>query len=164
MKGITQFDTAILGCDHAGFEFKEKIREYFSHKQFRIEDVEKEYNDPIPYIRSAFKVCREVLQSEGEALGILVCGTGVGISIAANRVQGINAGLIYDEFSAEYARKHNNANVLVFGSRTMEIDEVKKRIDVFLEHEFAGGKYAERNELLKETGSSPEVIDQILKD
>ena len=121
------------------------------------------YKNPTYFVQSALQVCHSVLQSEGKALGFLICGTGVGISIAANRVQGINAGLIYDEFSAEYARKHNNANVLVFGGRTMETAEVKKRIDVFLEYQFAGGKYANRNKPLGEIGASLESIEKIIK-
>jgi len=79
---------------------------------------------------------------------VLICGTGLAMSIAANKVHGIRAAILYDRFSAQYARRHNDANVLVFGGRTMEFTEVRERLDEFLSHHFEGGKYARRNEYL----------------
>ena len=77
-------------------------------------------------------------------LGILICGTGIGISIAANRAKGIRAALLYDDFVAEMAKKHNNANVIVFGGRTMAFDDVVRRIDIFMRTQFEGGRHNAR--------------------
>ena len=86
----------------------------------------------------------------------------MGISIAANKINGIRAALLYDDFSAEYARRHNNANVLVFGGRTMDFELVKERIDVFFSHQFEEGKYKKRNKLLNKTGSSLKELERVM--
>ena len=163
MKGIDFFKTAIFGCDHAGFELKEELKNYFEDRGFAIKDVNSQYENPIHYGQSALKVSKQVLENKNN-LGILVCGTGIGISIAANRMKGIKAALLYDDFAAEYARKHNNANILVFGGRTMEIEQTKKRIDIFLAHQFAGGKYQKRNIFLQECGIEADELEQIFKE
>ena len=81
-------------------------------------------------------------------LGILVCGTGIGISIRANRHKGIRAALLYSDEVAEMAKKHNNANVIVFGGRTMTPEDVRKRIEIFLNTEFEGGRHQKRLDML----------------
>lgn len=83
-------------------------------------------------------------------MGILICGTGIGISIAANRYHGIRAALLYDDFVAEMAKKHNNANVIVFGGRTMKTQDVIRRIDIFNQNEFEGGRHIRRIEKIEE--------------
>lgn len=157
MKGYEQYKSVVFGCDHAGFELKEEIKDYFQERGFKVIDLNPEYENPILYVKSAHKVCQKVLKGNN-ILGILVCGTGIGISIAANRFKNIRAALLYDDFTAEYSRKHNNANILVFGGRTMKIEDVKRRIEIFLSNEFAGGKYAKRNDLMDIAGS---LIDDL---
>ena len=137
----------ILGCDHAGYDLKEDLQCYLQNKEYRIIDLEPKYKKNISYIQSAFKVCSNVLKIDNSYV-IFICGTGIGMSIAANRVKGIRAAICYNDFVAEYAKKHNNANVLVFGSRTMGKEEIIKRIEIFLSHDFIGGKYKKRNKTL----------------
>ena len=143
------FSKVIIGCDHAGFKMKEEIKINLSQKNFIIEDVEPVFKNPLCFVNSAFNVCKKVLEQK-ESLGILVCGTGIGMSIAANRFKGIRAALLYDDFTAEYSRRHNHANVLVFGSRTMNISDVLRRIEIFLSNQYEGGKYEDRNKKIDE--------------
>lgn len=161
MESCSVFNNVYLGCDHAGFEVKEQIEKYLLDKGFNVVDLQPVFHNPLPYVSTARKVCKSVLKDTC-ALGILVCGTGVGISIAANRIRNIRAALLYDDFTAEYARRHNEANVLVFGARTMNIEDIYHRIEIFLSYEFEGGKYSERNRLLEDTGSTIEELEELL--
>lgn len=147
MKGKEEFKKIILGSDHGGYEMKEKFKEYLAKTGYKILDVMPKYINPISFVVAANKVCEKVKGKKG-VLGILFCGTGIGISIAANRHKGIRAALLYDDFSAEKSRTHNEANILTFGGRTMKIEDVTRRFEIFMENEFLGGKYAERNESL----------------
>ncbi|MFA6309206.1 MAG: RpiB/LacA/LacB family sugar-phosphate isomerase [Clostridia bacterium] len=149
MKGYDEFKSVAIGCDHAAFELKQAIKEYFTKKGFEVFDAVPVFMNPIPYVDTAGKVCRKVLENKG-TLGILACGTGIGMSIAANRHKEISAAILYDDFTAEFSRRHTNANVIVFGARTMKNEDVERRIEIFLSNEFEGGKYAERNRLLDE--------------
>jgi len=144
MRGKLSF---AMGCDHAGYQMKEKVKEYLAKNGYQISDVMPVYRDELYYTEAAVKTCRYVLQNEG-AFGILMCGTGIGMSIATNKIQGIRAAILYSDFVAEYARKHNDANVLVFGARTMTFDEILKRFTIFFSYDFEGGKYAKRNKPL----------------
>ncbi len=92
----------------------------------------------------------ETILNRQAELGILICGTGIGISIAANRYHGIRAALLYDDFTAEMAKKHNNANVIVFGGRTMQVSDVVRRIGIFMQTEFEGGRHNRRIEKIEE--------------
>ncbi|RKY03221.1 MAG: ribose 5-phosphate isomerase B [Spirochaetes bacterium] len=136
-----------IGCDHAGFEIKEKLKKYLIKNGHKVKDLVPDYRDEISYTETALATCRYVLENK-DSFGILICGTGIGMSIAANRIKGIRAALLYSDFVAEYSRKHNDANVLVFGARTMNIDEIISRINIFFAYNFLGGKYKKRNEPL----------------
>jgi len=149
MKGFEEFKLIVLGCDHGGFELKKRLSGLLDKYGYPVKDLVPVYSNPIPFVDVARKVCKEVLSNKG-ALGILVCGTGAGMSIAANRIKGIHASVLYDDFTAEYSRRHTNANVLVFGGRTMKPEDALRRIVIFLSNEFEGGKYAERNRHLDE--------------
>ncbi len=149
MKGYDAYRHFVLGCDHGAFTLKEKIKEYLLSRGLEVEDTVPVYTNPIAYVSVARNACRRVLDLPG-TLGILTCGTGAGMSIAANRLIGIHASLLYDDFTAEYSRRHTNANVLVFGGRTMAPEDVIRRIDIFLSNEFEGGKYALRNREMDE--------------
>ena len=137
----------IIGSDHAGYDLKEKVKEYLTEKGNEVEDHVEEFQETIDFGPVAEHVAKAVAQREG-TYGILMCGTGLAMSITANKVRGVRAALLYDEQSAEYARRHNDANVLVFGGRTMEFEDVRKRLDAFFDAEFEGGKYARRNEYI----------------
>jgi len=138
-----------IASDHGGFELKEKIKSYLASKAMETEDLGTDSPESVDYPDFAKKIARHILALKAD-LGILICGTGVGISIAANRFKGIRAALLYSPFVAEMAKKHNNANVVVFGGRTMDFENVKECLDVFLKTEFEGGRHLRRIEKIDE--------------
>jgi len=130
--------TIYLGADHAGWERKEKIKEWLSVDGFLFEDLSGTWPDPEDdYPDVAFKVAEQVAE-EDETLGILVCSSGIGMCIAANKMKGIRAATVYNVWMAEASRKDNNANVLCLPGRTLEDNEVKEIIKVWLNTNFSG--------------------------
>ncbi len=136
-----------IAADHGGFALKQKLIEAFTPKGYQFDDVGTNSEESVDYPDYAEKVCRALLEHKAD-LGILVCGSGIGISIAANRHKGIRAALLYSDEVAALARKHNNANVAVFGGRTMAEDDVLRRMQIFLNTEFEGGRHIRRIEKL----------------
>lgn len=132
-----------LAADHGGFEMKNQIAQYLISKKIDVLDLGTNSSDSVDYPDFAQNLVQKLLQGEVD-LGILVCGTGIGISIAANRHKGIRAALLYDDYVAKVAKEHNNANVLCFGGRTMKIGDVLKRIDIFLAAKYEGGRHDRR--------------------
>ncbi|HCU58489.1 MAG TPA: ribose 5-phosphate isomerase B [Alphaproteobacteria bacterium] len=132
-----------IASDHGGFELKNKLVDYFKQEGLNIDDLGTYSADSVDYPDYADKMAEYILSKKAE-LGVLICGTGVGISIAANRHKGIRAALLYNQFVAEMAKKHNNANVIVFGGRTMSFDEVVSYIKIFLNTSFEGGRHQKR--------------------
>lgn len=132
-----------IASDHGGFELKNKLVDYFKQEGVNIDDLGTYSADSVDYPDYADKMAEYILSKKAE-LGVLICGTGVGISIAANRHKGIRAALLYNQFVAEMAKKHNNANVIVFGGRTMSFDEVVSYIKIFLNTSFEGGRHQKR--------------------
>ena len=132
-----------IASDHGGFELKEQIKEHFSSLGTTLHDLGTHSADSCDYPDIAHKMVPTILNKQAD-LGILICGTGVGISIAANRFQGIRAAILYDDFTAEMAKKHNDANIMVFGGRTMKAEDVIHRINIFLNTEFEGGRHSKR--------------------
>jgi ribose 5-phosphate isomerase B len=138
----------MVGSDHAGFDLKEQIKRHLVAEGNEVEDLAEERPERSDFPPVAEAVGEAVAAGRGD-YGILVCGTGIGMSMAANRVPGIRAALLYDEKSAEYSRRHNDANVLVFGGRTMDFEQARRRLGIFFQHSFEGGRYARRNEYLR---------------
>ena len=136
-----------IASDHGGVDLKEIISNFLKNKNFEVVDLGTNDTTSVDYSIFADKLADNILKKESD-LGILVCGTGVGISIRANRHKGIRAALLYDDEVAVMAKKHNNANVIVFGGRTMNSNDVLKRIDIFLNTEFEGGRHQKRIDLL----------------
>lgn len=132
-----------IASDHGGFEMKNALVDYFSAQGQPIEDLGTNDSSSVDYPDYAAKMAKHILENKAE-LGILICGTGVGISIAANRYKGIRAALVYNEEVASLVRRHNNANILVFGGRTMKIEDVIKYCEIFLNSEFEGGRHQNR--------------------
>ena len=130
----------IIGADHGGFELKEIIREHLNKKGIETEDVGCYDTNSVDYPDIAVKLCKKVLAGEGE-FGILICGTGIGISMTANKINGIRAALCSDEFSARATRAHNNANVLCLGGRVTGSELAKSICDAFLGGSFEGGRH-----------------------
>ena len=125
-----------LGSDHAGFELKEFLLKGLTNCGFEIIDCGAENLTSVDYPDYARKVCGLILNGDAE-LGILICGTGIGISIAANKIKGIRAALCHTEFSARMSRLHNNANVLVLGGRIVGTDLALEIAKTFLTSDFS---------------------------
>ena len=132
-----------LASDHAGYEFKDALAAYLKEKGYDVIDLGTNSGESVDYPVYAKKLCTSILSGECER-GILVCGTGIGMSIAANRHKGIRAALCTIPEYAKLAREHNNANVLCLGARFIALEEAKKITDVFLETEFLGGRHQNR--------------------
>lgn len=125
-----------LGCDHGGFELKQEIIKHFESKGIAYKDYGTYTEESCDYPVYAKKVAEAVLTKECE-LGILICGTGIGISITANKIKGIRAALCHDCFSAEATRLHNDANILALGARVIGPGHALKVVDTFLETPFS---------------------------
>lgn len=132
-----------LGADHAGYELKEVIKAHLQKKGIEIEDLGTYNTDSVDYPDYAYAVAQEVTSKKAE-YGILCCGTGIGISIAANKVKGIRAALCSDEFSVEMTRRHNDANIICFGGRVIKPELAVKLVDIFLSTPFEGDKHLRR--------------------
>ncbi len=134
-----------LGSDHAGFELKESIKENISKKGLKYIDIGTDSLKSVDYPDYALKVAEKVKEDEDEdSFGILVCGTGIGMEITANKVDGIRAALIYDEYTAEVAKEHNNANIITMGGRTTTPTEALRYIDRFMSAKYEGGRHENR--------------------
>lgn len=138
-----------IASDHGGFELKQELIRHYADLGTILQDLGTYNTDSCDYPDAAKKMAETILNRQAE-LGILICGTGIGISIAANRYHGIRAALLYDDFTAEMAKKHNNANVIVFGGRTMQVSDVVRRIGIFMQTEFEGGRHNRRIEKIEE--------------
>lgn len=134
-----------LGSDHAGFELKEKIKQKLTSQGITVDDRGTNSTASCDYPDFARLVAEEVAE-RGADLGILVCGTGIGMSIAANKVPGIRAAKVDTEFEAERSREHNDANVLTLGAGIISEDEASKIVDRWLATPFAGGRHERRVE------------------
>lgn len=132
-----------LGCDHGGFEHKNAIAEHLKNRGFEICDFGIYENTPVDYPDIALKVASSIVKKEND-LGILVCGTGIGMSLAANKVKGIRAAACSDHFSAKYTRLHNNANILCLGGRVIGVGTALELTDLFVDTEFEGGRHQNR--------------------
>ncbi len=132
-----------LGADHAGFELKEKIKKFLQDAGHEVLDLGCHSTDSVDYPVYGAKVAKAVLQGEAER-GILVCGTGLGMSMVANRFPGIRAALCHELFTARMSRLHNDANVLVLGGRVIGDVLALEMVKVFLETPFEGGRHLRR--------------------
>ena len=135
--------TIAIASDHGGFELKAELIAFYQNKGIHLEDLGTYSSDSCDYPDMSEKLCQAILAGTFET-GILVCGTGIGISIAANRHKGIRAAILYSDDVARLAREHNNANVAVFGGRTMTKEEACRRMDIFLNTTFLGGRHLRR--------------------
>ena len=137
-----------IGCDHAGFEYKEKLKQWFIENGFECIDVGSYSTDAVDYPIYAKSVCEKVLSKEVD-FGILFCGTGIGMGIAANKVKGIRAAVCSDIKSAELTRQHNNSNVLCMGAQIIGFITAREITKTFLSNEFVGGKHKVRVDMLE---------------
>jgi ribose 5-phosphate isomerase B len=134
-----------LGADHAGFELKEKIKQHLLKHGMLVNDLGTHSTESVDYPDYARAVGEEVARRRAD-WGILVCGAGIGMCIAANKVMGIRAANIHSEIEAQLSREHNNANVLALGARLLDHDLALRIVDRWLNTAFAGGRHAGRVE------------------
>lgn len=141
-----------IATDHAGFELKNYTVELLEQKGHEVVDLGPYSSDRVDYPDYAIKLCNALLADEGEADGILICGSGLGMSMTANRFSGIRAGLCHDAYTATMARAHNNANVLCYGERVVGRGVVESILDAWIAGAFEGGRHAGRVEKIEAVG------------
>ncbi|QUB96057.1 ribose 5-phosphate isomerase B [Leptotrichia sp. oral taxon 218] len=133
----------VIGNDHAGVEFKEKLVKALEERGHEVINVGTDSLESVDYPDIAVLVGEKVLDGEAK-FGILICGTGIGISIAANKIKGIRAALVHNEFTAKLARLHNDANVIALGARVIGDELGLACVETFINTEFEGGRHARR--------------------
>ena len=136
-----------VASDHGGFALKEKVKEHLMQRGFEVEDLGTNSEESVDYPAYG-KACGEAVASGKADLGVVVCGTGIGISIAANKVKGVRCGLCTSVEMAHLTKQHNNANILALGGRTTEPDLALKIVDEWLDTEFGGGRHQRRVDML----------------
>ena len=138
-----KFMKIAIGSDHAGFTRKQEIFEHLLSQGHDIKDFGTFSKDSVDYPDIAVQVAQEVAQNQGE-WGILICGSGIGVSIVANKTEGIRAANCVNEEMACLARQHNNANILTLGERLVDTQTALRMVDVFLSTPFEGGRHEQR--------------------
>lgn len=138
-----------IGSDHGGFELKESIIDFLKEQEIDFVDYGTYSRDSVDYPDFGQKVGQAVVNKEVDR-GIVVCGTGIGISIAANKVKGVRCALCSDCFSAKMSRQHNDANVLALGGRVLGVELALEIVRTYLSHDFEGGRHALRLEKIDE--------------
>ncbi|MGN0613500.1 MAG: ribose 5-phosphate isomerase B [Porcipelethomonas sp.] len=135
-----------IGCDHAGYELKGEVISYLTEKGYEVLDIGCN-GESTDYPVIAKQVAENIVNGTCEK-GVLICGTGIGMSIAANKIKGIRAALCSEHFSAKYTRMHNDANILCMGARTIGTGLALELVEVFLNTEFEGGRHQRRVDLI----------------
>lgn len=136
-----------LGCDHGGYQLKEFLKKHLEKKGIEVKDFGTYSEDSVDYPVYAEKVAKAVQSGEAEG-GILCCGTGIGISIAANKFSGIRCALVRDSFSARLTKEHNNANIIALGGRVTGTELAADIVDSWLNAEFQGGRHQGRIDII----------------
>ena len=134
-----------IGSDHAGFAVKNFVIELFKKRGYEVEDLGTYSSERVDYPDYAAKVARAVA-NDPQSQGVLICGTGIGMSIAANKIKGIRAAEVHDYYTAQMARAHNDANVLCFGERVVGQGVIESIIEAWCTTKFEGGRHAKRVE------------------
>ena len=137
----------VIGSDHAGYDLKQEIIAHLKSLGLEVLDVGTYSKDSCHYPEFAKALCQKIQSGEFK-LGILICGTGIGMSMAANKCRGIRAACCSDSYSARLTREHNNANVLCFGARVIGPGTAEDMVDAFINTEFAGGRHQLRVDML----------------
>lgn len=136
-----------VGSDHGGLEYKNAIKEYLEKQGYEVIDVGTHTKDSCHYPIFGAEVAKLVASKECQ-YGVVVCTSGEGISMAANKIKGVRCGIAYNDDVARLMRQHNDANVISFGQAFMELDDVLRRVDIFLNTQFEGGRHQTRVELI----------------
>ncbi|MBE6732607.1 MAG: ribose 5-phosphate isomerase B [Ruminococcaceae bacterium] len=144
-----------VGCDHGGLEHKDAIVKHLRERNIEVLDFGIYEAVSVDYPKIAVKVANSIVAGEAE-LGILVCGTGIGMSLAANKINGIRAAACSEHFSAKYTRLHNNSNILCLGGRVIGVGTAIELVDLFLDTEFEGGRHQRRVDMITELENKKE--------
>lgn len=137
-----------IGCDHGGFDLKQKVIDYLKARDIEFKDFGIYIKEASDYPEIAKEVAKEVAEDKFDR-GILICGTGIGMSIAANKTKGIRASLCHDTYSARVSRAHNNANVLCLGARVVGEYLALDIVDIWLKTGFEGGRHKKRIDMIE---------------
>lgn len=138
-----------IGSDHAGFLAKEEVVKYLKQEGYEVEDVGTYSKDSCDYPIFGRKV-GELVASKNCEFGVVICSSGEGIMMAANKVKGIRCGIAYNDQTAELLRQHNDANVISFGANFMDLEDIKRRLKIFLNTDFLGERHLRRVNLIEE--------------
>ena len=138
-----------IGNDHVAVEMKDEIMAYLQEKGYELINVGTDVPGSFDYPISGYKVAKMVAAGEVDG-GILICGTGVGISLSANKVKGIRCCVCSEPYSAKLSKQHNNTNIIAFGARVVGVELAKMIVDSWLEAEFEGGRHQRRIDMIKE--------------
>lgn len=138
-----------IGNDHVAVDMKNEIKAYLENKGIEVINVGTDTTERFDYPVSGYKVARMVVAGEADA-GVLICGTGVGISLAANKVHGIRACVCSDPYTAKLSKQHNNTNIIAFGARVIGIETAKMIVDEWLNAEYEGGRHQTRVDMIAE--------------
>jgi ribose 5-phosphate isomerase B len=139
----------VIACDHAGYDLKENVKKYLSEQGHSVIDCGTNSTESCDYPVFANHLCKKIQNGEAD-LGILVCGTGIGMSMAANKHRGIRAACCSDTFSARLTRNHNNANVLCLGARVLGAGLALDLVNAFVDAEFEGDRHTKRLSLIED--------------
>ena len=152
-----------IGNDHVAVAMKNEIKEYLESKGHTLVDVGTNSPERFDYPISGYKVARLVAGQEVDC-GVLICGTGVGISLAANKVHGIRACVCSDPYTAKLSKQHNNTNIIAFGARVIGIETAKMIVDEWLAAEYEGGRHQRRIDMISEIEESGKLKDSMGND
>lgn len=143
-------NTTIIGSDHAGYQVKIVLKNVLT-KEYNLEVIDKgvDSEKPSDYPDTALSVAKDIQNGKSDR-GILICATGIGMSISANRLQGIRAAVCHNKGAAKYSRKHNDSNILCLGSRINTIEEIKEIVDIWLTTKFEGERHLQRLKKIEE--------------
>ena len=151
-----------IGNDHAAVEMKNEIKDYLESKGIEVVNVGTDTHDRVNYPESGYRVAKMVASGEVDG-GVLICGTGVGISLAANKIPGIRCCVCSEPYTARLSKQHNNTNIIAFGARVIGMDRAKMIVDEWINAEFEGGRHEMRVAMITEiekTGSLKAVDGQ----
>ncbi len=138
-----------IGNDHTAVEMKKELKAYLEEKGYEVINVGTDSTESFPYPVSGYKVAKMVASGQADG-GILICGTGVGISLAANKVKGIRCCVCSEPYSAKLSKQHNNSNIIAFGARVIGVEMAKMIVDEWLNAEFMGGRHQTRVDMIME--------------
>lgn len=145
-----------IGNDHTATEMKEHISRYLENKGYSVVNFGTDGTERVDYPVYGKKVACAVASGECQ-LGVLICGTGIGISLSANKVKGIRAAVCSEPYSAGMTRRHNNANIIAFGARVVDLETAEKIVDAFLTAEYEGGRHQRRVDMISAIENGEEI-------